>query len=279
MKRRSPPNRLGFALAFVLVLILALSAMIVVMLERQGAQSLTYKRQIDSYSMHHTTAGFSEAIEAWLRNNGQTPLRRMIGPGGHAFDISMNGGLPVRVSLYEAQGLALADLSGLPEEQITMGRELLIRMREKYGAEAERYTRTDGPLAISIRSASEEMLRTAAEVALKDSGDPDKLVDVMLRAREGGNDDDMDITKIVNEAEVENELRARVASMFATETTLWRGTAELMEPAGSSVTEPLVYQFWANIRSGSRSSRDAGSLLQRSTSILRWERMQQPTYR
>jgi hypothetical protein len=278
MKSTRHTTRFGFALAFVLVLILALSAMVVVMLERQSAQSLTYKRQTDSYAMHHTTAGFSEAIEAWLRNNGQTPLRRMIGTGGHAFDISMSGGLPVRVSLYEAQGMPLAELSGLPEEQISMGREMLVHLREKYGVDAERYTRTDGPLAISIRSASQEILLAAAEIAMREEGDPEKLVDVMIRARESGNDDDMDITKIVNEADVPPSARPRVASLFVTETTLWRGTAELVEPSGS-FEDPVVYEFWANIRSGSKSSRDTGSLLQRSTSILRWERMQQPTYR
>lgn len=269
--------RRGFALALVIVLIMMLSVMVVVLLERQNAQMLSYRRQLDAYSMHHATAGFGEAIEAWLRNNGPTPLRRALGPGGHAFDLSVDGGAPVRVTLFEAQGLALADLTGLPEEQIAMGRELLMRIEEEYGAEAARYTRLEGPLAVSIRSAPREILLAAAATALHEEGDPERLVDLLLEARDAAGDEPIDLNRAILDAEVPMQARARVVQLFAAETVLWRGTAELLETQPSwPPREPLIYQFWANIKGGRRATGDDSSLLQRSTSILRWERMVVP---
>ncbi|MFZ4573455.1 MAG: hypothetical protein ACOYN0_03595 [Phycisphaerales bacterium] len=271
-------RRRGFILAFVLVLIMALSVLIVVMLQRQNAQMLAYKRQLEAYAMHHATAGFGEAIEAWQKNNVNTPVRQMIGPGGHIFDLTIEGGSPVRVSLFDAQGGALADLTGLSEEQILMGRELLMKLRDRLGADAVRYTRLDGPLAIGIRTAPQEVLLAAAEVALGSEGDPERLVELMMTARQDAGSDPIDINGVLTEAEIPIELRSRVVQLFAGETTLWRGTAELIEPAGSDRSrEPLIYQFWANIRDRRRAgSSDSG--LDSASSILRWERVQVPTY-
>ncbi len=276
---RRGSHREGFVLAFVLVLIMALSVMIVVLLQRQNAQMLQYKRQLDAYSMHHATAGFGEAIEAWLRNNGQTPLRQMVGPGGHAFDLSVDGGSPVRVSLYEAQGAALADLAGLPEEQISMGREILMRLQERLGDEAGRYTRTEGPLAISIRTAPPEVLLAAAETAMHEEGDPERFVELLIEAREQAGAEAVDLNKAILDGEVPMAARARIVQVLSGDTTLWRGTAEQIEPPSSfPQREPLIYEFWANIRQG-RSRVSESAALERSTSILRWERMQGPSYR
>lgn len=266
-------RRRGFALAMALIVILILGIMVGVILDRHNAQMLTVKRQLDAYAMHHVTAGLGESIDAWKNSNGSKPLREVLGPQGHAFDLTLEGGQNVRVSLYEAQGLALADLAGLPSEQLTMGRDILIRLRQTLGADAGRYTRMEGPLAVSLRTAPREVLLAAAESALRGAGDAESLVDALMAARVEAGDEPMDLNRVLADAEVDADARARVALVVATDTVLWRGVAELEIPAGTwPPRDPVVYQFWANIRP-TRGNQSNASLLQRQSVILRWERV------
>lgn len=263
----------GFALPMVVMVIMVMGVMVGVMLDRQNAQMLVYQRQLESYSSHHTTAGFGEAIEAWLRSNSPRLLRNSLGQEGAAFELAVEGGQTVRVSFLDAQGLALADLAGLPDTQVLMGREMLIRMRQSLGADAARWTRLDGPLAISVRSAPEEVMRAAAETALSGDGDADSLVSEILKAREEAGAEPVDMNAVMASANVPEAMQARVRSMFAGETVLWQGLAEVVGSA-SSFQEPVRYRFWANVRSGTRAGSDGASLLRSSSSILRWERVQ-----
>lgn len=273
MSRPDPIRRNAFALPLALVLVLVSSVMIVVMLERQQAQQLTVQRELEGYTFHHITKGFGETFEVWLRSAGARNIREALGTNGHAFDLSVEGGQSVKVSLYDGQGTVLADLAGLTDDQILLGRAMLRSLQQQTGADWKRYTRREGPLAVSIRGSPREVLLAAADAALSESGDPESLVSALEDARDSAGDEPIDLAAVMDAADLPPEVRAKVASVFAVDPALWRGVATAESPGTWPPRPPVQYQFWSVVRS-SGSMRDPSAALQRSSLIIRWERLQ-----
>jgi len=254
-----------------LVLVLVSSVMIVVMLERQQSQQLTVQRELEGYTFHHITKGFGEAFEAWLRSSrGQSvPIRQRLGSDARAFDLSVDGGQSVSISLYDGQGSVLADFSGLTDDQVLLGRTMLTSLRQQAGADWKRFTRRDGPVGVSVRSAPREVLLAAADAALSDSGDPEALVNALIDARSAAGDEPIDLASAMDAADLPPESRARVQLLFAAEPGLWRGIAEAETPGTWPPRPPTLYQFLAITRSGRQNAE-----LRRTSLIIRWERLQ-----
>jgi len=264
------PRPRAFALPVALVLVMVSSVMIVVMLERQQVQQLTVQRELEGYTFHHITKGFGEAFESWLRlANGQS-VRERLSADGNAFDLSVEGGQAVKLSLFDGQGSVLADLSGLTDDQILLGRAMLTSLRQQAGADWKRYTRRDGPIGVSVRSAPREVLLAAADAALSDSGDPESLVNALMDARSAAGDETIDLAAAMDAADLPPETRARVSTLFAVEPSLWRGVAEAETPGTWPPRPPTLYQFWAVARAG----RGQNAELRRTSLIIRWERLQ-----
>src|SRR4051812_26592877 len=117
--RPSRHARRAFALPMVLMLVLISGVLLAVMIDRQGAQALTVQRELDSYTFHHISRGVQEAIEAWIRNNGNNDIAGALDVDGHAFDLQVEGGQLVRISFYEAQDTVLAELAGLNGDSLS----------------------------------------------------------------------------------------------------------------------------------------------------------------
>jgi len=266
-------SRRAFALPLAVMLVLVSSIMIVVMLERQQAQQLTVQRELEGYTFHHLTRGFGETFEVWLRSAGARNLRESLGTNGHAFDLTVEGGQSVKVSMFDAQGSVLTDLSGLTDDQVLLGRSMLRSLRQQAGADWERYTRKEGPLAVSVRGSPREVLLAAADAAFASSGDPEAFVAALIDARDTAGDEPIDLVAIMAAADLSPDMRARVASVFAVDPALWRGLAEADTPNVWPPRPPVRYQFWSVVRPTAQ-ARDGSAALQRTSLIIRWERLQ-----
>jgi hypothetical protein len=94
-----------------------------------------------------------------------------------------------------------------------------------------------------------------------------------MAAQQEAGTEPMDLNRVLADAEVDADARARVAMVIVTDTVLWRGVAELEVPAGTwPPRDPVAYQFWANIRP-LRGNQSGASQLERQSFILRWERV------
>jgi len=263
----------GFALPMVLLLAVASSILLVVMLERQGSQSLTVQRDFDLYVSHHTGKGMAEAISAWIMSNSRGPLAEALGDGGHAFDIEADGGQRVRVTMEEAQGTLLAEFAGLAEAQGSMARAAVRALADEAGADAPRLVRREGPMAVSALSAPRQVLVAAASAVVGPS-EAAAIADEILRARAAGPLDAPALVAALRAADPSPSDRAKLQMMLTTQPTLWRVAAESEPAATARSREPLRYEGLAVVSASGGGARGSGAL-QRNSSIIAWERVRE----
>lgn len=265
----------GFALPMVIMLVLVAGVMIAVMLERNIAQWLTTQRQYESYTFGHATRGIGEAVDAWIRTNGPNPIADALDPDGRAFDLVTDGGRTLHVYLYDGQGLALADLSGLRTEAHASGMKILSALRAAQGAEAARFTRREGPLAVSVNAAPPEVITAVVDSVLEGQGTKDVVAELLSR-RGGSGDrvlDNEGLNRTIADTPVDEDRKARLAALLTASPVLWRVEAE--SESGATGVRGDRYRAWAVISrvSASTPAADRGMAVQRAVSVFGWEKV------
>ncbi|MBL8999999.1 MAG: hypothetical protein JNK25_02545 [Phycisphaerae bacterium] len=265
--------RHGFALPIVLLLVLVAGIMVAVMMERQTAQAMIVRRELDSYTFHHVSQGVQEAVEAWLRKSGAgRAMAENIKPDGHAFDLTLDDGQNVRISFFDAQDKALVELAGLSAQAREAARLVLQELRARAGANAGALVRRDGPLPISVNSAPPDVLYSAINSVTEGDGTA-QIVGEILHARGGQPLDGQMLNEILNQSTLEPEARNRLNMVITATPTLWRVLAEAQTPAGLpggiSARRYCGLVLLTNAVPGG--SRDTRTALQRNSSIISWE--------
>jgi len=266
-------RRRAMALPVVLLLVLVSGIVIAVMLERHVVQALTVQRELQQYSFHHTSKGVQEAIEAWLRQSNATRnMAEAIEADGHAFDLKLENGSTVRVSLFDAQEGVLIELAGLNAQSRELARLIIEELQTRASTTAARYIRREGPLQISANSAPEDVLYAAVNAATGGE-DSENLVAEILHARESEPLNPQTLNDVFTQANVSPENRPRLHQVITAQPTLWRVVAEAQ-------TSEAVYTGARGKRfcglvvlSGNLASnpRDRAASLQRNSLITSWE--------
>lgn len=204
------------------------------LMTRFAAQTKVVARQARAYNEHHAGQGLQEAIGAWLRQQNGRNIADAIDPDtGHAMDIELQDGSVVSVYLRDGQGTALADLSALPPDQVEEAGVVIKNLAEKVSSrEFLRLTRAVGPSAISINTASEEVIRAVATAV--GGADGDGFADELLRIRARGSEiTRQDITSSIGAAGLTNEQRTAALRLFSTDVSLWAVVVELRGGIGA----------------------------------------------
>lgn len=260
----------GFALPMVVLLIAIVSVGIVVILERQTAQSLGTARQLDEYRSYHAGRGVEEAVIGWISNVGASSLPDMLDEHGRAFELQVDKGQKVEVFLFEGQGKALAEFSGLSAESATLGTEIVNRLGHEAGARARDMLRRDGPLAISVNSAPQEVLAAAID-AVTAGGVKGSLVSDLMRARGEGPLDAARLQDVVRNSQVSPEQQGQILQVLTATPVLWRVVAQAVSPDGQVVRfEGLAVLN----RLGTISANDRASAAQHPSAMISWERVE-----
>jgi hypothetical protein len=273
---RPTARRRGFALPLVILLALVGGIMVAVMIDRQVAQALTTQRQYESYQFAHATRGVGEAIDAWIRSNQGKPIADALDVDGWAFDLAAQGGGAVKVFLFDGQGLALADLSGLRGEVADSGFEILRALRELHPAEASRLIRREGPLAVSVNAAPPQVLEAVVDSVLVGQGTRDVVAEIA--AQRGGTRviDDEKLARIIGDSTAPAELKSRLSGLLTASPILWRVEAQAFSRATG--TRGPRYRAWAVIsrvpQRAAAGTADRGSSVQRTVSVFGWERLE-----
>jgi hypothetical protein len=255
----------------VLILVLVSGVVLAVMLERQSMQSLTIQRELDSYQFHHISRGMQEAIEAWIRSNGNSDIAQALDNDGKAFDLEVEGGAVVHIFFYEGQGTVLADFAGLSGDVLDTAREVLMHLRENVGnAKAMDLVRRDGPVSVSVNTATDEVLRAVIGTVLDRVG-TDTLIQAIKKARVDQLIDAQGLNNLYDIADVAADVRPRVSGLLTAQPVVWQVVAEAPAPVGSK-SGPIRYGGLALI-AGANVTRDKSGSLQRNSSIVSWENL------
>lgn len=263
-------------MAVVLMLLAVSGVVIAYMLDRQSAQNRTVAREIDSYTFHHISRGIQEAVEAWIRSNGNNPLGPALDEDGHAFDLVVERGQTVEVYFLDAQGAVLADFAGLTGDSLDMALDILEELRRGERQRTSEYVRREGPVAVSINAAPEPVLRAVISSVL-DPLKTNALTREILAARNPVEPiDRAKLEQIFRDADVPSANSPKLQGLLATEPVLWQVIAQAKSPEG--VWPPprgtIRYGGLALVSSGTPSTgRNRSGDLQRSSSMISWENL------
>jgi hypothetical protein len=260
----------------VLLVMMIITIVGMVMLERQSAQSLTIGRQVSGYDEHHASRGMKEAIDAWIRSSPRRSLRDRLDTSGRAFEIDLPTGLDgkglqtLAISLADAQGTVLNEFTGFTGQPLEDAKAILLALRNAALPAESLYMRGQGPISISAASATPEVLRAVVEAGTGGEG-VDAFVDAILKARDEGTLTNASIAEAGNAAQVSPEARAKLQRFVTADPTLWKVTVEVRR--GGS-TGPLFarYQGLAALAISSSYSRSSSQSTTRSSVFLTWEK-------
>jgi hypothetical protein len=261
----------AFALPVALLLVVISAIMLTVMLERQGSHAFTVQKELEIYTFHHLTRGIGEGVEAWIRSNGSNELSGALEPDGHAFDLEVEGGQVVRIYFQEAQGTVLTDFAGLSGQSLELAAGAVDQLRRNEGEQARTLLRREGPVAVSVLTATPEVLRAVIQ-SVTDEIRATALTREILRGREEGTLDATALTQAYEKAEVKPEDRPKLSGLLTAQPVLWKVIAEADAPAGVYPPRPMIrYGGLAVVHAGH--GRDRSSPLQRNSSIVSWENL------
>ena len=274
-------SRRAYALAMVVVLLMVSSVLIAVMLDRANDHRLTVKRQLQQYVEEQVGRGMREAVEAWLAFQRGEDLREALDSDGRGFSIQIESGgvaqgQQVDIYVRDAQGTILAELAGLQQESFKIARDALIALRQEEGRDWKKFTRPEGPVAVSLTSASRESLTAIVTACVDGMGVPG-FVDEVISARGGefvggSSGSEMtqeDFAKLVNDSGLSPEAKSRLMMALTISPSLW--WVEARSVSRDPDRPSLRFGGYAIIaRQGQ--SRPATSV-RRASMLLTWERL------
>lgn len=159
-------TRRAFVLPVVIFLALLVGVVAALLLERQSAHTLAVERQAASYRDRHFEKGVREVLSAWTDSLAGQAIENLIGDDGHALDLATSDGGWIEVYLFDGQGSALTDPTGLTQEEHDDAAGLLDALAAIVGDQANPgWFRPVGPVKICVNSAPPELLEAAASYA------------------------------------------------------------------------------------------------------------------
>lgn len=261
-------RRRGFVMPMVLLLSMVVAIVAALLLERMATQDLVVRRQVHNYRMHHFERGVREVVGAWIASLNQQPLDKMLEEDGHALDLKLPDGSIAAVYLFEGQGSLLARPDGLTEVQREDGAAVVRELWRITGGEpAPEYFRPVGPLAVSAKSAPDEVL-LAIGAAVAGEGGGARFAEALLDKRNSGVEvTEEDLTNAINE-HLEGEGRDRVRRLITARPDLWVAVIDVYGPG-----QRLVSRFGGRFTlPGEYNSKTIGTL-QSMGPFLSWEEL------
>ncbi len=254
-------SRRAFVLPLVIMLSIIFSLMATVMFQRQSVARLRLTRQLAAYQEHHAARGLQEIVGVWLTTLRGAPLNDLLEDDGFAFELTMPDRSTARVYFFDAQSLVLSNWQALGEEQAAEAAGVYEQIRKVLApGELAKLSRPFGPVAVSVNSAGERVLRAVAGFALQtaDENQQNTVVDEIIRARNRGELQRGTIAQIVVRQGIENQDRIRFTRLLTINPTLWKIRVDLHTSMGSKLHPDVRYEGLTEI-SGASSGVTSGA--------------------
>lgn len=240
------PNRhtnRAFALPLVVILSMVATMAIAIMLERQGQQTRATIRQMRWTQDRHLERGVREVAGAWLVGASRR-LNEIAKGGGHALDLTADGGRTIRIDIEDAQGSILADFDGVSEAELPFAQSAYESILGRASDEAlERFTRPVGPVAISAMTAPEEVMGAALAPMIGDGQASAMARDIVLAREDADTSRGTQwLRRIIADYAPEMEDRRTMQRLLVGEPNLWRLRISVQDGRGrlGSMYEALV---------------------------------------
>jgi len=216
-RKRSIPRRVidrfrrAFALPLVILLMLISSMTIVVIMQRQTAQSRLVDEMITDYHTHHAAFGVRAIVRKWLSAH-HSELTDYAAKDGAGYRFILPNEVFVTIWILDGQGVPVSGPTDLGAANLEYYRDVSRRVRDR------RALRPAGPSAISLASAPPDVL--AALVEDQDVGA--RAAQRITQARQARPLDRDIMMNQLRRAGVSDEDIARIIAISTFSPSLWR---------------------------------------------------------
>jgi hypothetical protein len=253
-------NRRAFAMPIVIILSLVVGIVAAVLLERQTAQALTVHRELNNYRDHHFKRGVQEIAGAWTDTLAGQPIANMIAEDGHFMDVQAGDGTFLAAYLFDGQGSALMDPTGLTEEERTDAGGILQELALLVGNNPDpSLLRSVGPVKICVASAAPELLEAVGNYATG-SRNGRRFADSLTRARARAPLTPADLDTAQGEASMTPEQRQVLQRLVTVSPELWMMVIDVYKPGEGSIPGVRYGGLFSPPGSGSRAANTLRSL-------------------
>ena len=213
-----------------LVVLMSVSLIVTVAMQRQGAQTRVIQRQINEYRLRHDMHGVKAIVQNWIKNvpRGALGDYAETPEAAHVFELPSGARAIVRVT--QGQGLPLRGGVGVDDELVLLYHDMLDRLRLRPDL-----TRGVGPWQISVAGSPREVL----EAMVSKSGP--SFADEIIRMRQ--HKDGLNrsaFSQLVSTLALEGEDRRFVTRAVVFDSTLWKITVETQDWSGKRRYDMLV---------------------------------------
>ena len=222
--------RRGFAMPMVILPALIVGIMTAVMLERQSAQSLTVQRQLHEYRDQHFSRGVREVVGQWTDTLAGQPIANLIQDDGHILDIQAADGSWISIYMFDGQGPALTDLTGLSEQDRTDALGILQELAQLTGNNPDPgLLRPVGPVKICAASAPVQVLEALGNYATG-TRNGRRFADSLDKARSQQPLTQADIQTAQSAADMTAEQRQICNRLLIVQPELWNMVIDVYKP-------------------------------------------------
>jgi hypothetical protein len=219
LRRRSRPRlrrgfRRGFALPLVILLLLISSMTIVVIMQRQNAQTRLVNGMIDDYQTHHAAFGVRAIVRKWIFNKSGEDLAEFAAKDGVSYRFVLPNEVYVSAWVLDGQGVPVANPTDIGPANVRYYKEITDRIRLK----TDKPLRVRGPSAISIATAPRAILESLVE----DEDVGRRMAERIIKARERRPMDRDEMMRQLRRSGLEDNDIARIVAITTFDPALWR---------------------------------------------------------
>lgn len=262
--------RRGFAMPVVILLALVVGIMAAVMLDRQSAQSLTVQHQLHGYRDHHFSRGVREVVGQWTDTLSGQPIEKLIQDDGHVLDIQASDGGWLAIYMFDGQGSALTDPTGLLDQDRTDALGVLQALALLSADNPDpAWLRSVGPVKISALSAPAELLEALGNYAAEGRNGR-RFSESIIKARVSGELTQADIQTAESAADLTAAQRLIVDRLIVLKPELWNMVIDVYR---QGEREPSVRYGGRFSPPGSGNGNRSATSLQTLGKFLSWEEL------
>jgi hypothetical protein len=226
--------RRAFALPIVLVLALVAGILAAVVLERQSYQRRAVARQLASYQDTHFERGVREVVSQWTDTLAGQPIDKLLEEDGHALDIERPDGSVISIYLFDGQGTALSEPTGLVEQEAQDAAGVLERLRAIVGRRglierAGEFVRPVGPPRVCAATAPREVLEAVASYA-KGGKSGSRFAESVIDARGDDEVSEADLNTAFSAGDLSVEERTIAKRLLVVTPELWNTVVDVYDP-------------------------------------------------
>ena len=153
---RHANQRPGFALAFVLLLLLISSLMIAVGLQRASVQAKVNRMRVDGYHEYHELMSIVDIVEIWIKDHSdRDEIVALAASGGQRAVIRLKDDIRLEIRITDGQGTVLARLDKVNTDDQA---DWLIYHLQSFGPAAKELTRKAGTFRISFNGIRDDRI-------------------------------------------------------------------------------------------------------------------------